>query len=260
VHIVLCNPKLVKTGLNLIAWPSIVVLEPVYSLFTLAQAKRRAFRPTQTQDCDVTYVCYAGTMSEKAISIVARKSAAAAILNGDDLSNGLLEFDPGMSLLQELAKAVMAGDEDRSGLTDDVRAMLRDGAAALKADLESGAAGLVGIASTHELPCDTYPVEFLVEELVDGTPDGTLAPGADDAVIVAEATVVASTAPIAVDLPLLAGVADTVDGASTLLADSEDGSVDVPVQLSLFGDTMPAPAHHPRRAGTASTRGLSAAA
>ncbi len=144
VNVVLCNPKVVKTGLNLIAWPSIVVLEPVYSLFTLHQAKRRAFRPTQTQDCEVTYVCYAGSMSEKAISIVARKSAAAAILNGDDLSNGLLEFDPGMSLLQELAKAVMSGDEDRTGLADDVRAMLRDGAAALKADLEAGTTGLIG--------------------------------------------------------------------------------------------------------------------
>ncbi len=132
-----------------------MVLEPVYSLFTLHQAKRRAFRPTQTQDCEVTYVCYAGSMSERAIWIVARKSAAAAILNGDDLSNGLLEFDPGMSLLQELAKAVMADDDDRTGLTDDVRAMLRDGALALKADLGSGATGLVGVdAAADMLPMD----------------------------------------------------------------------------------------------------------
>lgn len=149
-NVVICNPRLVRTGLNLIGWPSIVVMEPIYSLFTLAQAKRRAFRPTQTKDCTVTYVYYQGTMSERAISIVARKSAAAAILNGDDLSAGLLEFDPGMSLLQDLAKAVASGDED--GLNADVRAMLAEGARALKADLEEGTAGMVGAKQPAALP------------------------------------------------------------------------------------------------------------
>lgn len=150
-NVVLCNPRLVKTGLNLIGWPSIVVLEPVYSLFTLAQAKRRAFRPTQTKDCTVTYLCYYGSMSEKAISIVARKAAAAAILNGDDLESGLLEFDAGMSLLQELAKLVTSGDADTTNA--DVRAMLQAGAQALKAHLESGTRSMLG-AETLSITID----------------------------------------------------------------------------------------------------------
>lgn len=143
-NVVLCNPQLVETGLNLIGWPSIVVLEPIYSLFTLAQAKRRAFRPTQTKDCEVTFLCYAGTMSEQAISIVARKSAAAAILSGDDLGGGLLEFDGGMDLFKELAKFVLKGDE-ADAMHADVRAMLQAGAQALKADLESGTRDLIGV-------------------------------------------------------------------------------------------------------------------
>ena len=249
VNVVLCNPKLVKTGLNLIAWPSIVVLEPVYSLFTLAQAKRRAFRPTQTQDCDVTYVCYAGSMSEKAISIVARKSAAAAILNGDDLSNGLLEFDPGMSLLQELAKAVMAGDEDRTGLADDVRAMLRDGAAALKADLEAGATGLIGVLSEMDT-LDVAPVDV-------GTPDTVLA-----ATPVTAAGDDASTMGPRVEPPLLAGLADldgTADDARNPGAAAGTTAND-PIQLSLFGDIVVAPAKRPHRARTTLSRGVPAAA
>jgi hypothetical protein len=136
--------------LNLIGWPSIVVLEPVYSLYVLAQAKRRAFRPIQTRDCEVTFLCYEDTMSERAISIVARKAAAAAILNDDDLEGGLMEFDAGMSLLQELARMVTAGESDEQHA--DVRAMLTAGAAALKADLESGTAGLVGAIETLDLP------------------------------------------------------------------------------------------------------------
>jgi len=256
VNVILCNPRLVKTGLNLIAWPSIVVLEPVYSLFTLAQAKRRAFRPTQTQDCDVTYVCYAGSMSEKAISIVARKSAAAAILNGDDLSNGLLEFDPGMSLLQELAKAVMAGDEDRTGLSDDVRAMLRDGAAALKADLESGTAGLIGALPVM----DTLDVDLTGLDRVDTTPVATPSAGHGVDTRIVE--------PIAVELPLLlwmAKPADTVDDAGEAdMAREADATADTgaddPVQLSLFGDAVVVPVARPGRVRASSRRGLPAAA
>ena len=256
INVVLCNPRLVKTGLNLIQWPSIVVLEPVYSLFTLHQAKRRAFRPTQTQDCEVTYVCYAGTMSEKAISIVARKSAAAAILNGDDLSNGLLEFDPGMSLLQELAKAVMAGDEDRTGLSDDVRAMLRDGAAALKADLESGTAGLIGALPVM----DTLDVDLTGLDRVDTTPVATPSAGHGVDTRIVE--------PIAVELPLLlwmAEPADTVDDAwEADMAREADATADTgaddPVQLSLFGDAVVVPVARPRRVRASSGRGVPAAA
>lgn len=172
-NVVICNPRLVRTGLNLIGWPSIVVLEPIYSLFTLAQAKRRAFRPTQTQDCTVTYVYYKGTMSERAISIVARKSAAAAILNGDDLSAGLLEFDPGMSLLQELARAVTGGDAD--GLNADVRAMLAESARALKADLEAGAAGMIG-TRLSALPIAIRPEDVAVVAPATPAPDPRILP------------------------------------------------------------------------------------
>jgi hypothetical protein len=190
-------------------------------------------------------------MSEKAISIVARKSAAAAILNGDDLSNGLLEFDPGMSLLQELAKAVMAGDADRTGLADDVRAMLRDGAAALKADRESGTAGLIGAAST----LDTLDLEPPDAELVHAAPVTTP--------VDAPAALV-STPPIVVDLPLLACVAGSADPGGGTSAPKTDAEVanttDDPVQLSLFGDPVAVPAKRPRRTNPASTRGFPAAA
>ena len=196
-----------------------MVLEPVYSLFTLHQAKRRAFRPTQTQDCEVTYVCYAGSMSETAIRIVARKSAAAAILNGDDLSNGLLEFDPGMSLLQELAKAVMADDDDRTGLSDDVRAMLRDGAAALKADLEVGTTGLVGVdamldaadvdAPTAVATTTTCPASVALTPSCPRYPD--------------------------VSLPLFQLADDAFDDSGISDCDGVT-TTDEPMQLSLFGD------------------------
>jgi hypothetical protein len=257
VNVVLCNPRLVKTGLNLIAWPSIVVLEPVYSLFVLHQAKRRAFRPTQTQDCEVTYVCYGGSMSEKAISIVARKSAAAAILNGDDLSNGLLEFDPGMSLLQELARAVMADDEDRTGLADDVRAMLHDGAVALRADLGSGTTGLIGV----DAAADTLHLHAAATAAVLDIPIPVSAAMLDaDPVARPLIPVVSQHIPLGAELPvtqasLLAdhtsaedvAVADIADGAPISDADRLVASATADaVQLSLFGDAVLMVSRRPR--------------
>jgi hypothetical protein len=146
-NVVLCNPRLVKTGLNLIGWPSIVVLEPVYSLYTLAQAVRRGFRPTQTRHCEVIYLCYADSMSERALSIAAEKLAALALLSGDEISDGFAAVGQGMSLMQELAKLVTQGEGD--AMNKDVRAMLASNAQALKASMEAGASELLGVDTSR---------------------------------------------------------------------------------------------------------------
>ena len=164
-NVVLCNPRLVETGLNLIGWPSIVVLEPVYSLFTLAQAKRRPFRPTQTRDCEVTFLCYEKTMSEAAIAIVARKQAAAAIQSGDDLSAGLMEFDAGMSLFKELAKAVQHGETTASRA--EMQAMFAQSAAALKAEMQAGTAGMLGIAKDATAFAGATPSPVVSDDCAD---------------------------------------------------------------------------------------------
>ena len=78
-------------------------------------------------------------MSARAVSIVARKSAAAAILSGDDLDAGLMEFDSGMSLFQQLAASVKA--EEHVAL-DDVRALFQKGSAAVNAEFQNGHADL----------------------------------------------------------------------------------------------------------------------
>ena len=223
-NVVLCNPRLVETGLNLIGWPSIVVLEPVYSLFTLAQAKRRAFRPTQTRSCEVTFLCYADTMSETAISIVARKQAAAAILSGDDLSAGLMEFDAGMSLFKELANAVQHGVTSASNT--DMRAMFVQSAAALKADLESGMVGFVGVAPTHCVGAST-------SEHATQAPDDA-SPGLCNGVTAARSTV-DDTAPDASVLPTIGTRTTLFTFGQALAAPKKKKEMIVPAgQLALF--------------------------
>jgi hypothetical protein len=68
-----------------------------------------------------------------------------------------MEFDAGMSLFKELAKAVLQGE---SAVNDDVRAMLQAGARALKVDMEAGIRGLLGVPDIVALPaaaCDMQP-------------------------------------------------------------------------------------------------------
>jgi hypothetical protein len=155
-NVVLCNPALVKTGLNLVGWPSIVVLEPVYSLYTLAQAVRRAYRPTQTRTCEVTYVAYAETMSERALDIVAEKLAAMAMLSGDEISDGLVA-GKGDSLMQELAKLVREG-EGGDAMNRDVKAALAANAQAFTAAMRSGASDLlVGKPAAAEVVAEPEP-------------------------------------------------------------------------------------------------------
>jgi hypothetical protein len=142
-QVVLCHPGLVETGMNLIAWPEIVFAEPTYSLYRAMQARKRALRPTQTRDCNVTWLGYYETMIEQALDIIGSKATAATLLNGDDLSSGLLQIDPGMSLLQELAKRVMS--DDAVTTRESIAARLSAAGATLKRAMEIGARDLVGV-------------------------------------------------------------------------------------------------------------------
>jgi hypothetical protein len=143
-NVMLCHPGLVETGMNLIAWPEIVFAEPTYSLYRAMQARKRALRPTQTQACNVTWLGYYETMIEQALDIIGSKATGATLLNGDDLSSGLMQMDPGMSLLQQLARRVLQ-DEDTSAAHAAIAARLEASGTALKASLEIGAHDLVGV-------------------------------------------------------------------------------------------------------------------
>jgi hypothetical protein len=143
-NVVLCHPGLVETGMNLIAWPEIVFAEPTYSLYRAMQARKRALRPTQTRPCNVTWLGYDDTMIAQALDIIGSKATAATLLNGDDLSSGLMQMDPGMSLLQELAQRVLR-DDDVAHTGTAIATRLAAAGDALKSALEVGAHDLVGV-------------------------------------------------------------------------------------------------------------------
>ena len=114
VNVLITNPRLVATGLDLVDFPTLVFHEIDYSLFTVVQASRRAWRIIQDRPCRVYYPFYAETMENQAVNLIGRKQQAANLLYGDTTGGGLSDLtgaESGGDLLAELAKAI---DRDES--------------------------------------------------------------------------------------------------------------------------------------------------
>ena len=111
IDVLLCNAELVKTGLDLYDFPTIVFYQVGYNIFTLRQAARRSWRIGQTRPVKVFFFCYAGTMQEVAISLIAKKLEVALMVEGD-LPEGLAEYaSSGESMIEEMGKALMEGGD-----------------------------------------------------------------------------------------------------------------------------------------------------
>lgn len=115
VDVLLVNPELVKTGLDLYDFPTIVFFQTGYSIFTLRQAARRSWRIGQTRPVKVYFFCYAETMQETAITLVAKKLEVALMVEGE-LPEGLAEYtSSGGSIAEEMGKALINGNGSTYG-------------------------------------------------------------------------------------------------------------------------------------------------
>jgi hypothetical protein len=110
-NMLITNPRLVQTGLDLLDFASLIFYEVDNSLYVTSQASRRHWRIGQTAECRVYYLYYADTMEARAVSLISRKQAAAALLGGDADGGGLAQLSGGANtLMAELTKTI-AHDE-----------------------------------------------------------------------------------------------------------------------------------------------------
>jgi hypothetical protein len=82
MDVLIVHPKRVMTGLDLVAFPSLIWYQVGYSTHVLRQASARARRPIQTQPCKVFFLYYSGTIQESALALMGEKEAAAQSLEG----------------------------------------------------------------------------------------------------------------------------------------------------------------------------------
>lgn len=161
-NVLITNPRLVSTGLDLVAFPTLAFYEIDYSLFTVVQASRRAWRIIQDLPCKVFYPFYEGTMEHQAVNLIGRKQQAANLLYGETGGGGLSDLtgggESGADLLAELAKAI---DQDET-VTD-----LRDLFArhAQQADPTDSAWFVAEPEPAHDVEGEDDLIRFGVEEL-----------------------------------------------------------------------------------------------
>ena len=109
VEVLVTNPDLVKTGLDLLEFPTIVFLQTGYNVYTLQQASRRSWRIGQKQDVDVHFLGYAGTAQIECLSLMAKKIAVSQSTSGDMPDTGLdMLNQDGDSIEVALAKRLVA--------------------------------------------------------------------------------------------------------------------------------------------------------
>lgn len=111
-EILLVNPELVKTGCNLIQFPTIIYYQMGYQVYTNRQADRRAWRLGQTKACKVIYLYYKDTIQEQTASLMATKIIASRSIEGKMDADGLEALCSDRTAEEELAAKFYEGIKD----------------------------------------------------------------------------------------------------------------------------------------------------
>jgi SNF2 family DNA or RNA helicase len=110
VDVVITNPELVKTGLDLLDFPTIVFMQSGFNVYTVQQAARRSWRIGQKQEVRVVFLGYAGTSQMDCLRLMGKKIAVSQSTSGDMPESGLdvLNDNEGESIEMALARELMA--------------------------------------------------------------------------------------------------------------------------------------------------------
>ncbi len=121
VQVLITNPSLVESGLDLNYFTTLYYYNVAYNLFTLRQSSRRSWRINQKAPrIEVYFSYYEGTMQNRAIRLMASKLAVAGIIEGNFSDEGLAAMsdcsDMTTALARELTQGIKNEVEDLSTL------------------------------------------------------------------------------------------------------------------------------------------------
>jgi hypothetical protein len=107
VQAVICHPKLVQTGLDLIEFPTILFYETGYSIYVLRQASRRSWRIGQRLPVKVKFLHYAETMQESCLRLMGKKLLVSLAMEGKFSSEGLQAINDEDDILMAMARELV---------------------------------------------------------------------------------------------------------------------------------------------------------
>ncbi|AZC91310.1 Superfamily II DNA/RNA helicase, SNF2 family [Pseudomonas chlororaphis subsp. piscium] len=109
IDVLITNPELVKTGLDLLDFPTIAFLQTGYNVYTLQQAARRSWRIGQKQPVRVIFFGYASSSQITCLQLMAKKIAVSQSTSGDVPDSGLDSLNQdGDSVEMALARQLIA--------------------------------------------------------------------------------------------------------------------------------------------------------
>ncbi|RPS13112.1 DEAD/DEAH box helicase, partial [Pseudomonas aeruginosa] len=109
IDVLITNPELVKTGLDLLDFPTIAFMQTGYKVYTLQQAARRSWRIGQKHPVRVVFFGYAGSSQITCLQLMAKKIAVAQSTSGDVPESGLDSLNQdGDSVEMALARLLIA--------------------------------------------------------------------------------------------------------------------------------------------------------
>ncbi len=128
IDVMICHPRLVQTGLDLIDFPTLIWYETDYSVYVMRQASRRSWRIGQTRPVKVVFMSYRNTLQADALKLVAKKLQSSLAVEGELPEDGLAAYgDDGDDLMMALARKIVSGDEEEDAETmEEVFAQARD--------------------------------------------------------------------------------------------------------------------------------------
>ena len=121
-EVVICHPKLVETGLDLLAFPTLYFYETGYSLHTLRQASRRSWRIGQRFPVRVKFVTYSGTMQETCLRLMGKKMLVALMMEGKFSGEGSQALDTDEDLMSAMARELV----EKAGVGESADAVWRE--------------------------------------------------------------------------------------------------------------------------------------
>ena len=127
VDALVCHPRLVQTGLDLVDFPTICWYETDYSVYTMRQASRRSWRIGQTRPVKVVFMAYRNSMQAEALKLVAKKLQSSLAVEGELPEDGLAAYgDDGDDLMMALARRIVNGEDEDQEPVESVFARARE--------------------------------------------------------------------------------------------------------------------------------------
>jgi SNF2 family DNA or RNA helicase/DNA-directed RNA polymerase subunit RPC12/RpoP len=108
LDVLITNPRLVSTGLDLIDYPTLAWFEVDYSTYLVRQASRRSWRPfLQKRPVHVQFLLYKQTMQEHAWALVAAGIKSALQTEGDLTGSELSQYQQPDDIMTQLVQQVL---------------------------------------------------------------------------------------------------------------------------------------------------------